>query len=226
MLLSGDTEKVFSSGTRLYVAESNQIKEPKVSAYLTTKQDNEKNILLCQARNMFPDMVKITWEAEDQNKNTVKVPGTDDELLEQRDEGQEVSVTSMLIINHQKAKYSKFNCIVQHDSSVNKDQRFTIERGEEKPDVTPVPGLVQTCPPPKVKQEGEGEDQQGGDDQVEGEGPDEKLNWGSPGLSRSLYLFRLTYVVLLVKNVLYFCSVSVLLYKRRAWNKEIHMSKT
>lgn len=44
-------------------------------------------------------------------------------------------------------------------------------------------------------------------------------------LRHSLYLFSVTYVILLVKNILFFCTVSVLLYKRNAANKEVLRSK-
>ncbi|XP_076828193.1 immunoglobulin lambda-1 light chain-like [Brachyhypopomus gauderio] len=204
-LWKGDTA-VFSSGIRLYVADGvNQIKVPKVSTYLATEQDNGKSILLCQAREMFPDILKITWEAKDKKEAVLTVPETDDELLEQRDEGQ-FRVTSLLIINHQKETTNKYSCSVQHD---NKHQKLTVQRGEEKPDVTPIPSLVQTCSLPNV--------QQGVREEVDSQ---EETRQDIRGRSRSLNLFRLTYVVLVVKNLLYFCCVSVLLYKRNAWNKE------
>ncbi|XP_062848914.1 immunoglobulin lambda-1 light chain-like [Trichomycterus rosablanca] len=162
--------KVFGSGTTLYVTD-NQVKAPHVAGYPVSNQHSKgKHALLCQASNMFPNLVRFTWRKKDQNGKIVKLPEKDDEVLEQKDEDQKVSITSILITDQHKVGRNKFICSVEHDSSVN-DQSVNI--------------------PP-----------------------------GSSELSRSRYLFSVSYVMLLVKNLLYFCTISVLLCKRRSADKK------
>ncbi|MCI4377672.1 hypothetical protein PGIGA_G00206180 [Pangasianodon gigas] len=211
-------EKVFSSGIRLYVTDGNT-KAPKLSAYpASSTQSNGKRVLLCQARNMVPDFVKFTWHAEDQSGRKVDLNG--DEQLEQRDDLPEVKITSMLIVDKQKVKTNNFTCFVQHDSSSNKLKiEIPRQQDEEKPDPVPVP--ANTCPTPKEKEQQQEVKEVKEEDEEEEETP----IYGLFELRRSLHLFSVVYVILLVKNVLYFCTVSVLLYKRNAANKEMLRSK-
>ncbi|XP_047673546.1 immunoglobulin lambda-1 light chain-like isoform X2 [Tachysurus fulvidraco] len=201
-LWRGDNDKVFSSGTRLYVTDGN-MKAPEVSVYpISNQQPNSKSVLMCHARDMFPDMVTFTWKAENERGENVDLK--DEEMLEQRDEKQGVKITSMLIVDTQKANIYTFTCSVKHS---DKDKKLSIPKD--------VP--VVTCPTPKQKAQAEKEEHKKEDDKEEKEKP------GQDGfeLSRSLYLFSVTYVILLVKNILYFCIVSVLLYKRNTENKKI-----
>ncbi|KAB5579592.1 hypothetical protein PHYPO_G00196760 [Pangasianodon hypophthalmus] len=213
-LWRGDT-KVFSSGIRLYVTDGS-IKTPKLSAFpASSTQSNGKRVLLCQARNMVPDFVKFTWHAEDQSGTKVDLKS--DEQLEQRDDLPEVKITSMLIVDKQKVKTNKFTCSVLHDSSIKEVKRdIPRQQDEEKPDPDPVPAT--TCPTPKEKEQ---QQEVKEEDKEEEETP----IYGLFELRRSLHLFSVVYVILLVKNVLYFCTVSVLLYKRNAANKEMLRSK-
>ncbi|KAM9501347.1 uncharacterized protein Hap1MRO34_010218 isoform 1-T1 [Clarias gariepinus] len=150
-----------------------QVKKPQVSVYPVSRpQANGKRVLLCQARGMFPELVRFTWQAVDWWGRKVELK--DDEQLEQRDKDREVQITSMLIVDRHKAMKNYFTCSVQHDSRFN-DQIITI---------------------PRVF-----------------------------GLPHNLYLFSVSYVILLLKNVLYFCVVSILLCKRNRINKEISRSK-
>ncbi|MCI4377666.1 hypothetical protein PGIGA_G00206140 [Pangasianodon gigas] len=135
---------------------------------------------------MFPDLVRFMWQSEDQSRRKVELK--DDEQLEQRDEDQEVRITSMLIVDQHKAMNNKFTCSVQHDSSFD-DQIVIIPRVKHNT-------MTKTC------------------SKVEEEEEEEFMTFGLFELRRSLYLFNVTYVILLAKNVLYFCTVSVLLYKR------------
>uniref|UniRef100_A0A8B9GQB2 Ig-like domain-containing protein n=1 Tax=Astyanax mexicanus TaxID=7994 RepID=A0A8B9GQB2_ASTMX len=94
-----------------------KIKPPELAAFpISPSEGNGKRALLCQARGMYPDLVKFMWK--DQAGNEVKLSDTE-ELLEQRDEGQEVRVTSMLIIDQQKARSNTFTCSVQHEDKVD-----------------------------------------------------------------------------------------------------------
>ncbi|KAL6490287.1 hypothetical protein MHYP_G00006320 [Metynnis hypsauchen] len=199
-------EKVFGSGTRLYVTDS-PVKSPKLSVYSTTKTNNGKQILLCQARGMFPDLVRFTWK----DKNIeVKQSDTYD-LLEQKDEDQELEVTSMLIVDQQKASSTSYTCFVQHENEQKVDIPTSSSDEEKKVEVVPSPGPAPTCAPSENKQQDQ-------DDEVIEREQEEKD--GSVALVHRLYLFSLTYLTLLGKNVLYFCAVCVILYKKRAGNSE------
>lgn len=65
---------------------------------------------------MFPDLVRFTWQAKDQNGQNVELK--DDERLEQRHEDPEVRITSMLLVDEHKAKNNKFTCSVQHENNL------------------------------------------------------------------------------------------------------------
>ncbi|KAG9273976.1 immunoglobulin gamma-1 heavy chain-like [Astyanax mexicanus] len=127
--VSGWLIKVFGEGTRLFVTESGKSAvKPKLSAYPISRPSNGRSVLLCQARDMYPDLVRFIWK--DQAGKEVTVSDTV-ELLEQRDE-EEVRVTSMLIIDQQKAQSNTFTCSVQHDSSIdttNNELKVTIPKG-------------------------------------------------------------------------------------------------
>ncbi|KAI5104031.1 immunoglobulin lambda-1 light chain-like isoform X1, partial [Silurus meridionalis] len=205
-LYRGDTVTHYPfqlSGTRLYVADKVSV-SPKVSAYPVSRPQGENRVLLCEARGMFPDMVKFNWKMEDQSGK--KVDLNDNEKLEQRDEGQEVKLTSMLIVNKEKAKTNKFTCSVQH---VNPSYLYInafflcYYLDDEKP------ATVKPCPTPKAKEQKQAEKEEEVEEM-------EKPTYGVTELKHSLNLFSVTYVILLLKNVLYFCTVSVLLYKRNA----------
>ncbi|KAL7876315.1 hypothetical protein AOLI_G00112780 [Acnodon oligacanthus] len=200
-------EKIFSSGTRLYVTDS-PVKSPKLSAYHISKTNNGKRILLCQARGMFPDVVRFTWKNE--GNTEVKQSDTYD-LLEQTDEDQELKVTSMLIVDQQKANSASYTCSVQHEKEQSVNIPTSSSDEEKKVEVDPSPGHGPTCPPSQNKEQ----DQEDEDKEREQEEKD-----GSVALVHRLYLFSLTYLTLLGKNVLYFCAVCVILYKKRAGNSE------
>ncbi|KAG9273977.1 hypothetical protein AMEX_G10770, partial [Astyanax mexicanus] len=175
--------------------------KPKLSAYPISRPSNGRSVLLCQARDMYPDLVRFIWK--DQAGKEVTVSDTV-ELLEQRDE-EEVRVTSMLIIDQQKAQSNTFTCSVQHDSSIdttNNELKVTIPKEQEtKPKPDPE-RPVSTCKPETEEEE---------NNLHKKTNPD----FGSFELIPKLNLFNLTYVSLLVKNVLYFFAVCFLLYKRR-----------
>uniref|UniRef100_A0A4W5LCX8 Ig-like domain-containing protein n=1 Tax=Hucho hucho TaxID=62062 RepID=A0A4W5LCX8_9TELE len=72
------------------------------------------NTLLCLARDMFPDLVKISWKIEDANGGRTVVPKAEGEQLVQRVEGQ---TASMIIIEKEKAYKNKYICSVEHEGS-------------------------------------------------------------------------------------------------------------
>ncbi|XP_014016534.2 immunoglobulin lambda-1 light chain [Salmo salar] len=104
---------VFGSGTKLYVTDNNSVQNPKVTVYPASKPEpNRKTTLLCLARDMFPDLVKISWKMVDKNGRTVEVPKAEREELEQREEGR---TTSMIIIDKDKTYSNKYSCSVEHE---------------------------------------------------------------------------------------------------------------
>ncbi|KAL6490306.1 hypothetical protein MHYP_G00006510 [Metynnis hypsauchen] len=181
----------FGAGTRLYVTED-KAKSPTLSVYPIVKQGNGKSVLLCKASDMFPNLVRFTWKEDSGD--------TEGDLLEQKDDS---AVTSMLIVDEVKAKTNQYKCSVQHDSSNPQVSDVDIPKEDNKPSTTestPVDSAICSTSP--------------------GQKEEESTNFASSELVHRLYLFNLTYVSLLVKNVLYFCAVGVLLYKRRAGNNE------
>ncbi|XP_045560168.1 uncharacterized protein [Salmo salar] len=102
----------FGSGTRLYVTD-NHVRKPKVTVYpASNPESNGKTTLICLARDMFPDLVKISWKMEDEYGQTVEVSKAETEQLEQREEGQ---TTSMIIIDKENAYKNKYRCYVEHE---------------------------------------------------------------------------------------------------------------
>lgn len=113
-----------------YKLTDDNVKSPVVSVYpVSRSHSNGKHVLLCQARDMFPIQVKFTWQAEDQSGQKVELK--DDEMLEQKDEDQEIKITSMLIVDKEKVKNNIFACSVQHYSSVE-EQRVDIPRFQQE----------------------------------------------------------------------------------------------
>lgn len=73
---------------------------------------------------MFPDLVSFEWK-----KNNDLV--TDGEVVEQRKEKTEkteVTVTSMLIVDEDKATTGPYECTVNHEGPV-KTQKLLLKRG-------------------------------------------------------------------------------------------------
>ncbi|XP_053537438.1 T-cell receptor gamma chain C region DFL12 [Ictalurus punctatus] len=165
---------------------------PTVSVYPVSNEANGTSVLLCQAQGMFPDLVKFTWK--DLNGRQVQASEGGYELLEQRDgQDQNIRITSMLIIDQSKVTSYQYTCFVKHE-------------GEEKIGIIPKdeqPAAPSSCIEQQTEQQ------------------EENLISDLFKLSHSLYLFSVTYVMLLVKNLLYFCTVIFLLYKRNSANKEM-----
>ncbi|XP_059358652.1 immunoglobulin lambda-1 light chain-like [Carassius carassius] len=205
---SGDNTKEFGTGTRLYVTEkgNDQIKPPKLSGYLPSKKDKHgKQTMLCKARGMFPNLVKFEWKKKDGGQ--WNDPGGN--TVEQNNEGSEVSVTSMLIMDKEKVKNDDYKCTVIHEGK-SQDLEMKIENSkpaeESKPDKADVqiPGCpIYSTKEPKIMQIS---------------GDSEQI----PSMS----LFVYAYGVMLMKNGLFFCIVSIFLLQRNAGKKDKKSSET
>ncbi|KAI5104043.1 hypothetical protein C0J45_5669 [Silurus meridionalis] len=184
--------------------DKDKVIEPTVHVYPVSKPQKQKSVLLCEAKGMVPDLVRFRWEAKDNNNKDVSLK--DDDQLEQRGQDSEVRITSMLIVEESKAMNNKFTCSVQHGTTGEKKHDIPTE--EEIRKSKQIPSKTPTCPSKKAVGEAEmGEEE-------------ENVNIGVLKIDRSLYLFSMTYVILLVKNVLYFCTIFVLLFKRSSASTE------
>ncbi|XP_045082983.1 uncharacterized protein LOC121587174 [Coregonus clupeaformis] len=180
----------FGSGTKLIIADENQVRKPKVTVYHKSKPEpNGNTILLCLARDMFPDLVKISWKMEDENGRTVEVPKAEREELEQREEGQ---TTSMIIINQGKAN-AKYVCLVKHEAD-------TKEAKTSKAQST------NAMAPPCIPGPNESNESN-----VLGRAPTFQSMC-------SLNLASLAYTVMIVKSMVYCCGLSLLLCRRNMGN--------
>lgn len=101
-----------------------QAKKPEVEVYPMSMPQSGKSVLLCQAREMFPELVKFKWEA-------ANVDLTDNEKLEQRESTGGVQITSMLIVDEDKASKNNFTCTVEHEMGSPK-KTIEIPKGNNK----------------------------------------------------------------------------------------------
>uniref|UniRef100_A0A3P9AAW8 Ig-like domain-containing protein n=1 Tax=Esox lucius TaxID=8010 RepID=A0A3P9AAW8_ESOLU len=99
----------FGSGSKLFI--KSQVRKPKVTVYpASTPEPNGNTTLLCLARDMFPDLVKISWKMKDENGKKVEIPEREKIELIQTDNKQ---TTSMIIVDKEKA--DKYICLVKHE---------------------------------------------------------------------------------------------------------------
>ncbi|XP_058606984.1 immunoglobulin kappa light chain-like isoform X1 [Onychostoma macrolepis] len=200
-LWSGD-KKVFGSGTRLYVTDK-AIKAPTLSRYLPSEKDKSdkhgKKTLLIQASDMFPDLVKFVWKRKDGEKWTDVSEG---EVLEQRNGSPAVTVTSMLIVDKDKAK-NDYQCTVTHEGNTAGTKTLEMKEENSKPTKGPTDGDQNsvTCPPST-------------------EEPITNQISGDSEQIPSMFLFVYAYAVLLMKNGLFFSVVSIFLLKRKVGRKD------
>ncbi|XP_067092641.1 immunoglobulin lambda-1 light chain-like [Osmerus mordax] len=187
---------IFGPGTRLYVT-GKHVKEPKVTAYQAPKsQTNKRTTLLCRASDMFPDLVRFSWKMEREDGRLVEVPEAEREELEQREDGR---VTNVIIIKNQEAKTKNYSCTVKHELAlyeVKVDDIPKIHKKEESSFTTAA--SAPTCPP-------------------------QNHTHVSPAVlvldellqsMCSVNLASLVYTVMIVKNLVYCCGLSLLLLLR------------
>ncbi|XP_073704772.1 immunoglobulin kappa light chain-like [Garra rufa] len=199
----GNWIKRFGSGTRLIVTESGKDKAiaPKLSGYLPKENPDKhgKQTMLCQASGMFPDLVRFAWKKKD--AGTWK-DVSEGEVVEQRNESP-VSVTSMLILDKDKAKNDNYQCNVFHEGGADKPQSLEMKKGDSKEQTKESKDDDQnpTCPPSTgdpIKKEMSGDSEQ----------------------ISSMPLLVYAYGAMLMKNGLFFFVVSIFLIKRRAGKKD------
>ncbi|XP_016095466.1 uncharacterized protein [Sinocyclocheilus grahami] len=193
------SSKVFGSGTRLYVTGS-PVKSPKLYGYLPSKNDKrDKQTMLCQASGMFPDLVKFTWKKKSETGQLTDVP--EENVVEQTNKNA-VTVTSMMIIDKNTAENNDYQCTVVHEGITDKLQTLEMKREDSNPSTESKDGQnPPTCPPSS-------------------EGTIKKQISGDSEQIPSMFLFIYAYGVMLMKNGIYFCAVSIFLLKRKAGRKK------
>ncbi|XP_070993567.1 M1-specific T cell receptor beta chain-like [Oncorhynchus clarkii lewisi] len=174
----------FGSGTTLYVTDGIQ-RKPKVTLYsASNSESNEKTTLLCLARDMFPDLVKISWKIEEANGGRTEVPKAEGEQLEQREEEQ---TTSMIIIDKENTYRNKYICSVEHEWGA---QHFVIPK--DTPTTMSAPAFRNDTQESQTLQFTEDSFQS----------------------TCSLNLASVVYTVMIVKSMVYCCGLSLLLHNR------------
>ncbi|KAK7159313.1 hypothetical protein R3I94_005598 [Phoxinus phoxinus] len=192
-------KKVFGSGTRLYVTDQGKdtVKPPTLTAYLPAKKQSGKQTRLCQATDMFPDLVKFTWKKKSSTGDWTDV--SEENFVEQRNEDP-VIVTSVLIFDQNPAGDDLYQCTLTHEGTKT-PQSKTLENVNNDPAVKPDVAIEDTtCTP---NNEILNEQISGSSDQIP-----------------SLYLFVYAYAIMLMKNGVYFCAVLIFLLKRKFGKKE------
>uniref|UniRef100_A0A8C2DW04 Ig-like domain-containing protein n=1 Tax=Cyprinus carpio TaxID=7962 RepID=A0A8C2DW04_CYPCA len=130
----GNVIKRFGSGTRLIVT-GEPVKLPKVSGYLPSKKyiDKQgKQTMLCQASDMFPDLVKFTWRTKSEAGDFKDVP--EENVVEQsyKRDNKTVTVTSMMIIDKNTIEKNNYQCTVTHEGTTKNTEILEMKRGNLK----------------------------------------------------------------------------------------------
>ncbi len=78
---------------------------------------------------MFPDLVTFKWEKKDAGAWKDISEG---DVVEQRNESPKVTVTSMLIVNKDKAQTDTFQCTVIHEGNSKNPKPLEMKEGNLK----------------------------------------------------------------------------------------------
>ncbi|XP_039533757.1 immunoglobulin kappa light chain-like isoform X38 [Pimephales promelas] len=188
--------KVFGSGTRLYVTDQGKdtTKSPTLTAYLPTTKESGKQTRICQATDMFPDLVKFNWKKKSNTGDWTDV--SEDNVVEQRNVDP-VIVTSILIVDQYTAGEDLYQCTLTYEGGM---KQKTLQNDKDPANNNEGATVKPTC------------------------SPDNKTSTiqisGSSDQIPSLYLFVYAYGVMLMKNGVYFCAVLIVLLKRKVGNKK------
>ncbi|XP_039533733.1 M1-specific T cell receptor beta chain-like isoform X15 [Pimephales promelas] len=194
--VSGSDKKVFGSGTRLYVTDQGKdtTKSPTLTAYLPTTKESGKQTRICQATDMFPDLVKFNWKKKSNTGDWTDV--SEDNVVEQRNVDP-VIVTSILIVDQYTAGEDLYQCTLTYEGGM---KQKTLQNDKDPANNNEGATVKPTC------------------------SPDNKTSTiqisGSSDQIPSLYLFVYAYGVMLMKNGVYFCAVLIVLLKRKVGNKK------
>ncbi|XP_039533739.1 uncharacterized protein LOC120482985 isoform X21 [Pimephales promelas] len=193
---SDDRIKRFGTGTRLIVTDQGKdtTKSPTLTAYLPTTKESGKQTRICQATDMFPDLVKFNWKKKSNTGDWTDV--SEDNVVEQRNVDP-VIVTSILIVDQYTAGEDLYQCTLTYEGGM---KQKTLQNDKDPANNNEGATVKPTC------------------------SPDNKTSTiqisGSSDQIPSLYLFVYAYGVMLMKNGVYFCAVLIVLLKRKVGNKK------
>nr|XP_023671940.1 immunoglobulin lambda-1 light chain-like isoform X3 [Paramormyrops kingsleyae] len=182
----GYSYKLFGPGTKLVVSDR-RTAHPSVTIYHNPKNRE----LLCVARNMFPDVLRMTWQKNDgsglKDVDQKTVPTTIQEMK---------GTLSSLIISDKNGteELEKYVCLVDHES-YQKPEPFPVQvstKGGNENSREAVSGQV-TCQPKKSNDSSPDTD---------------------PIKKSELLTVSLSYCMLILKSLTYFGIMSVIIYKR------------
>ncbi|XP_039533719.1 uncharacterized protein LOC120482985 isoform X2 [Pimephales promelas] len=188
--------KRFGTGTRLIVTDQGKdtTKSPTLTAYLPTTKESGKQTRICQATDMFPDLVKFNWKKKSNTGDWTDV--SEDNVVEQRNVDP-VIVTSILIVDQYTAGEDLYQCTLTYEGGM---KQKTLQNDKDPANNNEGATVKPTC------------------------SPDNKTSTiqisGSSDQIPSLYLFVYAYGVMLMKNGVYFCAVLIVLLKRKVGNKK------
>ncbi|XP_039533734.1 M1-specific T cell receptor beta chain-like isoform X16 [Pimephales promelas] len=194
--VSGSRIKRFGTGTRLIVTDQGKdtTKSPTLTAYLPTTKESGKQTRICQATDMFPDLVKFNWKKKSNTGDWTDV--SEDNVVEQRNVDP-VIVTSILIVDQYTAGEDLYQCTLTYEGGM---KQKTLQNDKDPANNNEGATVKPTC------------------------SPDNKTSTiqisGSSDQIPSLYLFVYAYGVMLMKNGVYFCAVLIVLLKRKVGNKK------
>ncbi|XP_039533763.1 immunoglobulin lambda-1 light chain-like isoform X42 [Pimephales promelas] len=192
----GGLIKRFGTGTRLIVTDQGKdtTKSPTLTAYLPTTKESGKQTRICQATDMFPDLVKFNWKKKSNTGDWTDV--SEDNVVEQRNVDP-VIVTSILIVDQYTAGEDLYQCTLTYEGGM---KQKTLQNDKDPANNNEGATVKPTC------------------------SPDNKTSTiqisGSSDQIPSLYLFVYAYGVMLMKNGVYFCAVLIVLLKRKVGNKK------
>ncbi|XP_016300966.1 uncharacterized protein LOC107657426 [Sinocyclocheilus anshuiensis] len=202
----GNWIKRFGSGTRLVVTDPKKeiVTVPELTGYRPSKKNTDihgKQTMLCHASGMVPDFVTFKWQEKSGAGQWTDV--SEENVLEQRKESPAVTVTSMMIVDKNMAENKDYQCIVTHEGNTeNPSKSLEMKKENSKPaKESKNDAQNPTCSPSTeetIKKQISGDSEQ----------------------IPSMFLFVYAYGVLLMKNGLFFCIVSMFQLKRKAGKKD------
>ncbi|KPP63849.1 hypothetical protein Z043_117857 [Scleropages formosus] len=171
-------------------------KPPTVTTYIPSKPHENKASLLCVATDMYPNVVKFIWEKKDGN-DWKNVPSNEMRTLQQEEESR---VSSIMIIDNEKAERDTYSCKVQHEKDPNPSRGKRVPKKSDlitpnDPNV-PKPSCVPklSTPPSNTS--------------------DEIRSFKNPNELTNLNMVTFSYSVMILKSMMYFGVVSMIMYKR------------
>ncbi|XP_016375127.1 uncharacterized protein LOC107713967 [Sinocyclocheilus rhinocerous] len=231
-LWSGDNT-VFGPGTRLVVTDPKKetVTAPELTGYRTSKKNTDnhgKQTMLCHASGMVPDFVTFKWQEKSGAGQWTDV--SEENVVEQRKESPAVTVTSMVIVDKNMAENKDYQCNVTHEGNTEnpsnslelKKDKNMAENKDYQCNVTHEGNTENPSNSVELKKENSKPAKESKNDAQNPTCPPstaetiKKQISGDSEQIPSMFLFVYAYGVMLMKNGLFFCIVSIFQLKRKA----------